>query len=78
MWILTELLFVQHFNKIVGLDRIEDCTALLRFTKFRTCASSGNPHGLLPQLVIGSDVQGKVFYLRVAHMANVTRCIGEA
>jgi hypothetical protein len=34
----------------IGLEQIEDCTTPTCFIKFRTCAASGNPRGLLPEL----------------------------
>ena len=72
VWIPAEVLYVQHFDDrgigSVGSDR---GTALHQGAAsiIRNCASSGNPHGLLPWLDLGSS-RRKSFCLSIRDLSQ--------
>ena len=74
VWIPAEVLYVQHFDDrgigSVGSDR---GTALHQGAAsiIRNCASSGNPHGLLPWLDLGSS-RRKSFCLSIRDLSVVS------
>ena len=58
VWIPAEVLYVQHFDdRGIGSAGSDHGTALHQGTAsiIRNRASSGNPHGLLPRLDLGSS-----------------------